>query len=83
MFQALSLLLGGTVGTTVVVVDIEVAVACDIGSSSWTHHDSGGGGGTCVTISLNYFYFLHVLTSCYMRLPHVVYFYFDHAVTML
>ena len=35
-----------------------------------------------VTIFLDYFYFLHALTSCYMRLPYVVYFYFDHALTM-
>ena len=35
-----------------------------------------------VTIFLDYYYFLHALTSCYMRLPYVVYFYFDHALTM-
>ena len=35
-----------------------------------------------VTIFLDYFYFLHALTSCYMRLPYVVYFYFGHALTM-
>ena len=29
-----------------------------------------------VTTFSNYFYFLHTTTSCYMRIPHVVYFYF-------
>ena len=41
MSQALSSSLGGMVGATMVVVDIEVVVACDIGlSSSWTRFDA-------------------------------------------
>ena len=57
--------------------DLPVA---DQANSSRSQQAAGGASG--VTIFLDYFYFLHALTSCYMRLPYVVYFYFGHALTM-